>query len=222
MPVPVRWALSARQEREHVFSIDGQEYAAEHTILLTSETMDVELQLAQPATGPVVPSVLRGFSAPVRLHDDLSVDELAILANHDKDGFNRYEACQRLAHFSIKQRLCSKKIDEAVEDALTYALEKIYEDTDLRHDYKSLCFSIPGQSEVEHSAADCDPVAVWQARQALQRDIGRRLSDQVAHALTTDSLCETPSGRALRNRCLYLGVAAGSEDALQYRCGAEF
>ena len=64
------------------FSIGGQKPEVEQTILLTADMMDVELELTQPSVSPVVPSVLRGFSAPVRLHDDLSVDELAILAAH--------------------------------------------------------------------------------------------------------------------------------------------
>ena len=111
-----------------------------------------------------MPSVLRGFSAPVRLYDDLTVDELAILATHDVDGFNRYEAFQRLAHMALEQRLVSHGANVAIEAALIKAMAAIFEDTDLRYDYKSLCLSIPSQSEVEHRAAEADPVAIWHAR----------------------------------------------------------
>ena len=151
----------------------------------------------------------------MRLHDDLTVDELAVLATHDTDGFNRYEACQRLAHLALKQRLGPDGAEMAIEVALVKALATIFKDTDIRMDYKSLCLSIPSQSEVEFCEGEADPVAIWHARQALQGIIGSHLSDQVTHALQNHDLRNTSSGRALRNRCLYLGVAAGSEEAVR-------
>ena len=44
-----------------------------------------------------VPSLLRGFSAPVRLNYDYSQQALALLISHDEDGFNRWNASQALA-----------------------------------------------------------------------------------------------------------------------------
>src|SRR5256885_16226272 len=44
-----------------------------------------------------VPSLLRGFSAPVTLTDGLSDADLLLLLQHDTDPFNRWEAGQRLA-----------------------------------------------------------------------------------------------------------------------------
>ncbi|MEM6781615.1 MAG: aminopeptidase N [Pseudomonadota bacterium] len=41
-----------------------------------------------------VPSILRNFSAPIKLTSDLSNDDLAFLMVHDSDGFNRWEAGQ--------------------------------------------------------------------------------------------------------------------------------
>ena len=222
MPVPVKLGLVDETGEAVKFRIDGQDMAEEQTILLTADRMDVELELTQPSISTVVPSVLRGFSAPVRLHDDLTVDELAILAIYDTDGFNRYEACQRLAHLALEQRLVFDGANAAIEAALIKALAIIFEDTDLRHDYKSLCLCIPNQSEVEHRASDADPVAIWQARQALQGEIGSHLSDQIKLALATSDLCVTPAGRALRNRCLYLGVAAASEEAVRVAAKQSF
>ena len=115
MPVPVKLGLIGQTGEAVKFSIGGQQPAAEQTILLTTDVMDVELELTQPFVSSAVPSVLRGFSAPVRLQDDLTVDELAILATHDTDGFNRYEACQCLAHLALEQRLSSDGANAAME-----------------------------------------------------------------------------------------------------------
>ena len=46
--------------------------------------------------GPPIPSLLRGFSAPVRLKG-LAFERLRFLALHDTDPFNRWEATQQVA-----------------------------------------------------------------------------------------------------------------------------
>ena len=46
---------------------------------------------------PPIPSLLRGFSAPVRLDYPYSNEELATLLAHDEDAFVRWEAGQQLA-----------------------------------------------------------------------------------------------------------------------------
>ena len=45
---------------------------------------------------PPVPSLLRGFSAPVRVGYDYDDEALALLASHDSDAVNRWDATQRL------------------------------------------------------------------------------------------------------------------------------
>ena len=214
-PIPIRLGLVSANGEQHSFSIDGQAAASEQTVLLTAPEQTVKLTLSAPATQPVVPSALRGFSAPVRLSDDLSVEELAILAAHDTDGFNRYEACQRLAHLALDRRLSAGTADVAIEDALASALSRTFAETTLRDDYKALCLSVPGQSEVEHRTNMADPVAIWTARQALQGALGQHLSDLISTCLADDGLVKAAAGRALRNRCLYLGVAAGMDQAIQ-------
>ena len=214
-PIPIRLGLVGAQGQQHSFSIDGQAAACEQTVLLTAPEQTVKLKLNPSAGQPVVPSALRGFSAPVRLIDDLSVDELAILAAHDADGFNRYEACQRLAHLALDRRLSTNMPDAVIEQALASALSQTVAEGSLRGDYKALCLSVPGQSEVEHRTSQADPVAIWTARQALQGALGRHLSDQISTCLADKGLLETASGRALRNRCLYLGVAAGMDEAVK-------
>lgn len=54
-----------------------------------------------------VPSILRNFSAPVRLTTDLSEDDLRFLMIKDTDGFNRWEAAQTLTMRMINRMLDS-------------------------------------------------------------------------------------------------------------------
>ena len=45
---------------------------------------------------PYVPSLFRGFSAPIKLQSDITPDQLAFLAANDNDSFNRWDASQQL------------------------------------------------------------------------------------------------------------------------------
>ncbi len=54
---------------------------------------------------PPVPSLLRGFSAPVRLEFDYTRAQLALLMAHDSDGFSRWEAGQRLALQALQRAI---------------------------------------------------------------------------------------------------------------------
>ena len=61
-------------------------------MVLTEET---QLFLNSPISLNVpVPSINRGFSAPIKLVTDLAADILAFLAAHDSDPFNRWQALQ--------------------------------------------------------------------------------------------------------------------------------
>ena len=81
-----------------------------------------------------VPSLLRGFSAPVKLNYDYSRDDLMFLMSHDSDGFNRWEAGQRLGVEIIQEMVAGiaagsePEVDErllqAFEANLAEALER--------------------------------------------------------------------------------------------------
>lgn len=81
-----------------------------------------------------VPSILRGFSAPVRLENELSNADLTFLMLHDSDGFNRWEAGQALILRMLDQmidgdskEICPKFMDTIgalIEDALDPVADK--------------------------------------------------------------------------------------------------
>lgn len=60
---------------------------------LTSKTEEFKIDGVSEES---VISILRNFSAPVRLVHEISNDDLAFLVAYDTDPFNRYESCQKL------------------------------------------------------------------------------------------------------------------------------
>jgi aminopeptidase N len=160
-----------------------------------------------------VPSLLRGFSAPVRLSDDVSAEELGILAAFDSDSFNRYEACQRLAHNILAAEI-SGAADRKSEEALINALRLGLADTSRRDDFKALCFSVPGQADTEQRATPADPPEIFAKRLALQARLGSALASDIKPIISATSHLEQAAGRSLQNKLLGLLCASGDETAL--------
>ncbi len=136
-----------------------------------------------------VPSLLRGFSAPVVLeHDYTDAQLLALLAN-DSDPFNRWEAGQRLvlrralAAIATPGPVNPMPLDRAVIDALRAVL---------RHDtldaaFKELVLTFPSETYISEQLEVVDPQRVHAVREAMRQQLATALHDDWAWALDTHS-----------------------------------
>ena len=170
-----------------------------------------------------VPSLMRGFSAPVRVEADLSGDDLLTLAAHDSDTFNRWQAMQTGALNIMKrnvgllhagQPLAS---EPAFAEALRFALQNAAKDPALA----AQIISLPGESDVAREIGrDVDPDAIRTAREHLRAQVARSLSKELLalHASMTLKRPYSPDAastgaRALRNAVLLLLSAGNPEEA---------
>lgn len=90
--IPIRLGLLSAQGRALKTQCAGQS-SAEHLLHLKKSRQTF---VFEGLSGCPVPSLLRGFSAPVHLVFDYTDAQLAVLLAHDADAFNRWEAAQRL------------------------------------------------------------------------------------------------------------------------------
>ncbi|KDD76886.1 M1 peptidase, partial [Helicosporidium sp. ATCC 50920] len=98
--VPVRLALLDRSSGRAVPLSSGQKRLGSETVLQLTEAQ--QSWTFDGVSGPVVPSALRNFSAPVRFSvAGQSVEDLALLLQHDTDAFNRWDAGQTLAKQAV-------------------------------------------------------------------------------------------------------------------------
>ena len=70
-----------------------------------------------------IPSILRNFSAPVKLTTDLTDEDLRFLMVHDSDGFNRWEAGQTYALRAINRLIDTAEMEEGILDSLESLLD---------------------------------------------------------------------------------------------------
>ncbi|EYD77150.1 Membrane alanine aminopeptidase N [Rubellimicrobium mesophilum DSM 19309] len=124
-----------------------------------------------------VPSIVRGFSAPVILEREAPEEEAAFLLAHDTDDFNRWEAGQALARRAIRARLDGRDIDAGWAPSLLAALR----DDGLDPAYRAMLLALPSQEETAQALWDegrrVDPLAIWTAHEEIRDHLARGLGD---------------------------------------------
>lgn len=152
--------------------------AHQQTLVLTEA--DSSVTYTGIAQQPV-PSILRGFSAPVILDYDYGDEQLLALLRHDSDPFNRWEAGQRL---SLRRALAFIQAPPqdpiALDAAYIDALRGVLRDGRLDAAFKELALTLPSESYIADQLDVIDPQRVHAVREALR--------EQLAHALHDDWL----------------------------------
>jgi aminopeptidase N len=130
--------------------------------------------------GKPVPSLLRGFSAPVKLETDLSDDDLRLLQVHDTDGFNKWEAGQTLALRTIERVMKNPDADISQYVADVGAL--IAQGLEGKGDKALLAraLTLPMIGVIGQHQAVIDPAAIDAARTAIVHQIKRAHKDALA------------------------------------------
>jgi aminopeptidase N len=190
------------------------------------------LTLTKPATTYVftgiaeapVPSLNRGFSAPVRLVSNVGDADLRFLAAHDSDPFNRWQAVHTLAgRLLVESTAAIRRGDHALEDpGLMTALRSVLTDRSLEAAFVAQVIALPSEADIAREiATDVDPDAVLGARQALRRTIAGSLFEALSETYERLSTAAPYSPdanaagrRALRNACLDLLTATGDAPAV--------
>ena len=174
LPIPVAIGLLAP---------DGTEALPTRVL----ELAQAEARFAFPGlSARPVPSVLRGFSAPVILQQPMSPERRAFLLAHDTDPFNRWEAGRALA-----RDLLAGMVQEGAAPGPDYldALLQMAGDDTLDPAFRALALRLPGEDEMAqalHEAGSVpDPLAIRAARDRLRRQIARHLADTLARLYET-------------------------------------
>ena len=128
-----------------------------------------------------VPSLLRGFSAPVVLDDGLSDAALLVLMRHDSDAFNRWEAGQRLA---LNRILSSLRAGQplVLSPAFIEAMRAVLNHPELDAAFKDLALTLPSESYVAEQLDVVDPQAIHTALMAAHAQLASALRDDWAAA----------------------------------------
>jgi aminopeptidase N len=156
---------------------DGSELTTGlHVLTQSSETLSFPGLQSEP-----VPSILRGFSAPVILEFDYTEEQLLTLLAHDSDPFNRWEAGQRLALVRALRFIRQAELtagDIRLDGPYLEAMRTILRHPQLDAAFKELVLTLPAETYIAEQLEVVDPQRIHAVREAMR--------EQLAHALFDD------------------------------------
>ncbi len=191
---------------------DGSAAGTEVILQLTETEQSFSFEpLAQR---PII-SILRGFSAPVKLVFERSLEELAFLLSHDSDTFNRWEAGQQLASQIIFNLIEDQHQGRTLvlNPILVEAFKQIMAQQPADLSYLSLLLNLPSETYLAEQMTVIDVVAIHQAREFVICSLTEQLQAQFtdlykAHHQDESGLfsADAIGRRRIKNTCLaYLG-----------------
>jgi aminopeptidase N len=157
-----------------------------------------------------VPSLLREFSAPVRLEYKWSDQQLTFLMRHARNDFSRWDAAQSLlaTYIKINVNRSQQKQPLSLPLHVADAFRAILLDEKIDPALAAEILTLPSQNEIAELFQKIDPIAIAEVYEALTRTLASELADEFlaiynANRLDAYRVEHADIGkRALRNTCL--------------------
>ena len=171
-----------------LLSPNGDEVRETEVLELTHATQTFEFH---GLSSKPVPSILRGFSAPVILERESTSAERAFLLAHDTDPFNRWEAGSALARATLNDMALNGAAPDA---AYLDGILAVLRDDSADPAYRALMLGLPAQSELAASQAEAghvpDPLAIWNACETLRQSLAQHAQDTLPRLLAECQITE--------------------------------
>ncbi|MCM5703608.1 aminopeptidase N [Larsenimonas salina] len=222
LQIPVEMGLLDEQGVDMALVIDGQSLGSSTVLNLDESTKQFVFEDVPHAP---VPSLLRGFSAPVKLKQTLSREQLSFLMRHDSDGFNRWDAGQQLALKELETLMAAyRRGDEMVLDE--FFVETVRSLVETPASDKAVLaemLTLPTEAFIAEQQTTVDIDAIHQARRFAIACLGDTLFEafetlytqeqsDAAYAPDFDQIAQ----RSLKNVALAYLCASGRDDAFAY------
>lgn len=126
-----------------------------------------------------IPSLMRGFTAPVKLAFDYSDTDLMTLMAHDKDGFNRWDAAQSLWMRQLVGQVNEQLADRDIDPLLIDAARQVLTDSQAERSLLAEMLSLPAQTEIGERFEVIDVDAIYAVRYGLMGKLAEALKDDL-------------------------------------------
>ncbi|MGO3869902.1 MAG: aminopeptidase N [Alcaligenes sp.] len=215
LPLHIPFALGMLDQQGTPLTLHLDEQQGD-TLVLDFTEAEQSWTFTQIPEAPVL-SLLRNFSAPVRVDYYRPDSELALLARHDTDPFARWEAAQLLATRLILSSASGRTPSAAQLATVVQTWHALVQDPVLSPAYKARILSLPSERELLEQTQPMTPRAIVQARRQLQRELGLALTpywQELYQYLSLEQAPYSPDAlqagqRSLRNLALNYLLVAG-------------
>ncbi|MFG6176705.1 aminopeptidase N [Halomonas sp. THAF12] len=220
--IPIRLGLvGTKSGRDLTLTLDGESLGRDGVIHLREEEQEFVFTDVEEAP---VPSLARGFSAPIKLHFPYSREDLAFLQTHDSDGFNRWDAGQRLALLALDDLIAAhrngveKVMDSRVVEAFRALLNTASDDKAVLAEMLTL----PSEAYIAEQQPLVDVDAIHAARTFVKQSLAVALRDDFqrvyAENLSDAAYAPEPEqigARSLKNVALSYLVSIEDEEGVE-------
>ena len=207
------FTLTVRQSMNPPFHIPLAVKVGTHEAVLSVKKSEEAFKFKNLKSKPV-PSLLRGFSAPVILNYPYTEADLIHLMAEDDDAFNRWEAGQRLMAAIVLEHA-----GEPSKDFLA-ACARVLEQSAADPAFAAEALALPSESFLAEQMAVVDPDALHAARNLLRRRIAEALRAWLLETYRTNETkgpyspdAVSAGRRALRNLCLGFLMELADDEA---------
>jgi aminopeptidase N len=222
MHIPLALGLIDAEGQEVALQLPGEPIPnAAGTRLLDIKAARQEFTFVNLRTRPAV-SLLRGFSAPVKLRAERSDEELQQLMAHDTEPVARWDAGQQLAVKLILGLVADRKAGRplAVDPKFIDAFARTLDDEGIADKaFVALALTLPSEEYLGEHMAVIDVEGIYEAREFVRATLGQALQerwrrtyetcrDEGPYRFTPDAV----GRRSLKNLALYYLVGSGHAD----------
>ena len=220
--IPFAMGLLSPAGEEYPLQLSGEDSPSGTSRLLLLEEDKQSFTFENIPQMPV-PSLLRDFSAPVKLRYTWSASDLAVLMAHDSDSYMRWEAAQLLAQGEILSNMerCANGASMEVDRGLVEAFRTLLEDTGSDPALVAEAIMLPGEDYLAEQMDVVDVDGIHSARTFVKTTLATELKDlfQRRYAALDDGAVydKSPASiarRSLKNTCLSYLLKTGGGEAL--------
>jgi aminopeptidase N len=218
--IPLAIGLVGRDGADLPLMLDGRPLTGSVLELTQASQAFVFTDIAERP----IPSLNRGFSAPIKLTLPLEPDELRFLAAHDSDPFNRWQAVQTLAMSLLTANVATLRQGTPArgDEGLMAALGAILAAEKLEPAFIALNLAPPSEADIAREIGrDIDPDAVFAARRTLRAAIGQihgpalsRIYERMITNAPYSPDAQSAGRRSLKNVCLDLLAVTQAGEAM--------
>ncbi|MEQ9519960.1 MAG: aminopeptidase N [Parvibaculum sp.] len=221
VPIPIEIGLLGQDGSALPLDVEGEVIANATSHVFNLSKREQVLRFRNVTQKPV-PSLLRGFTAPVKLSANQSEREWTFLMAHDNDPFNRWEAAQKYASAILVANADALKTGAKIRAGMAFAetVEQMLGDKSLEPEFVAQTITLPAEQTLAQTIGrNVDVEAIHAARNVLKQTIATKLwapllaaYERLGSDVPYSPDAASAGRRTLRNVCLaYLAAAAQAD-----------
>jgi aminopeptidase N len=227
LTVPLRLGLLGSDGKDLPLRLLGDDAATSKTDRVLSVTHQEQQFVFEGLESEPIPSLLRGFSAPVRLQYDYSRDDLLFLMVNDSDGFNRWNASQLLTIGLIDELqsdLAAGRdlaLPQSLVDAYTGVLDSTLSDPSVDKAMVAQLLSLPTIGFLIERAGVADVESIHLVREFLLNGLSVKFYSSFLDVYTNNTSdaeyaadAESIARRSLKNLALSYLMRSDKDEAV--------